>query len=217
MYDSPPAIINRGREAYATTYEAMRTYTTTRTFTSPDELWLVEHDPVYTLGLAANPAHILSPTHIPVIKTDRGGEVTYHGPGQAIMYVLLDLKRRQQQGLVRELVTLIEEAVINTLKQYHIIGVRKTGAPGIYLATGAHQGAKIASLGLKISASGRTYHGVALNAAMDLTPFNNIHPCGYAHLACTDIASQGITTVPLAEVQLTLAHTFEELLKATSI
>ena len=207
----PIHIIQRGREAFETTFAAMRSYTDKRTSATQDELWLVEHDPVYTLGLAADRAHVLQADAIPVVQTDRGGEVTYHGPGQAVIYLLLDLKRKRQQGLVREFVQKIEQAVINTLAKHQLIGERKAGAPGIYLAEGPWQGAKIAALGLKVRASGCTYHGVALNVDMDLTPFNQINPCGYADLRCVDMHTL-TTQVSLPAVQMTLALQLQQLL-----
>lgn len=193
--------LHRGRELFVTTYSAMRDYTDQRNADSADQLWIVEHDPVYTLGLAADTNHVLNAQDIPVVQTDRGGEVTYHGPGQAVVYLLLDLKRKRQQGLVREFVHKIEQAVINTLAIYHLAGVRKAGAPGIYIKNGE----KIAALGLKIRANGCTYHGVALNVAMDLTPFSTINPCGYADLICVDMKTLG-SNATLSAVQTTLAH-----------
>ncbi len=205
----PISIINRGREAFPITFAAMRAYTDQRTSETPDQLWIVEHEPVYTLGLAADTSHVLNAGQIPVVQTDRGGEVTYHGPGQAVVYLLIDLKRRRQQGLVRELVHTIEQAVINTLNHYGLAGERKAGAPGIYMVDGAWKGAKIAALGLKVRASGSTYHGVSLNVAMDLAPFSNINPCGYADLKCVDMQSLG-SSATLPEVQLTLAHQLQQ-------
>ncbi len=181
------SLIQRGREPFAATFAAMRAYTDARTAQSEDQLWIVEHDPVFTLGLAADPSHVLNAHGIPVIQTDRGGEVTYHGPGQVVIYLLLDLRRNKRSGLVKEFVRNIEQAVINTLEKYHLSGERKEGAPGIYLSDGALAGAKIAALGLKVRASGCTYHGVSLNVGMDLAPFSYINPCGYADMACTDI------------------------------
>jgi lipoyl(octanoyl) transferase len=209
----PISVIERGHESLVTTFNAMRSYTDQRTPESADQLWIVEHDPVYTLGLGADANHILDAHQIPVVKTDRGGEVTYHGPGQAVIYLLLDLKRQRRQGLVREFVGRIEQAVINTLASYHISGERKTGAPGIYISAAAESwaGAKIAALGLKIRASGCTYHGVSLNVAMDLTPFSYINPCGYPDLRCVDMRSLGVS-VPLAEVQINLAHHLQDCL-----
>jgi len=203
----PINIIHRGYELFDTTYAAMRDYTNHRNAESDDQLWIVEHDAVYTLGLAADIRHVLNAQHIPVVQTDRGGEVTYHGPGQAVIYLLLDLKRKRQQGLVREFVQKIEQAVINTLAAYHLVGMRKDGAPGIYMKDGA----KIAALGLKVRANGCTYHGVALNVAMDLTPFSAINPCGFADLTCVDMRSLGIH-VTLSEVQTTLAQQLQQLL-----
>jgi lipoyl(octanoyl) transferase len=185
----------------------MREYTDCRTSQSDDQLWIVEHEPVYTLGLAANVNHVLDAQSIPVVQTDRGGEVTYHGPGQAVVYVLLDLKRRRCLGLVRELVKNIEQAVINTLETYHLTGLRKEGAPGIYL----NNGSKIAALGLKIRANGCTYHGVALNVAMNLRPFSAINPCGFPNLACVDMQSLGIDA-SLTDVQTALAAQLQQLL-----
>lgn len=182
----------------------MRAYTDLRNGGSEDQLWIVEHDPVYTLGLAANTGHILNAQHIPVIETDRGGEVTYHGPGQVVVYALLDLKRQRRQGMIREFVQKIEQAAIDTLREFGITGERRAGAPGIYISSGEHAGAKIAALGLKVRASGCTYHGVSLNVAMDLTPFSGINPCGYADLACIDMRTMG-SPAGLAEVQQALA------------
>ncbi|MET3106221.1 lipoyl(octanoyl) transferase [Oxalobacteraceae bacterium GrIS 2.11] len=207
----PISIIQRGHESYATTFDAMRAYTDSRHAGSADQLWVVEHDPVYTLGLAADRSHVLNAQQIPVVATDRGGEVTFHGPGQVVIYLLLDLKRQRRQGLVREFVRRIEQAVINTLTDYQIRSERKAGAPGIYISDGAWQGAKIAALGLKIRASGCTYHGVSLNVAMDLTPFSSINPCGYPDLRCVDMQSLGVH-VPLSEVQDKLAHQLQECL-----
>ena len=204
-------IIRRGKEDFASTYDAMRAYTDGRTATSEDQLWIVEHNPVYTLGLAADTGHILNARQIPVVQTDRGGEVTYHGPGQVVIYALLDLKRQRVQGMIREFVHKIEQAVINTLQGYAIDTGRKPGAPGIYIADGKYAGAKIAALGLKVRASGCTYHGVALNVAMDLSPFSFITPCGYPDLACIDMRSLGVEA-DLTEVQNALANQLQQLL-----
>lgn len=206
-------IVQRGSESYQTTFAAMRSFTDARTADTPDQLWIVEHPPVFTLGLGADPAHILNAHAVPVVQTDRGGEVTFHGPGQAVIYILCDLRRKQGARLLpREFVIAIEQAVINTLAAYNLRGERKAGAPGIYLADGDWQGAKIAALGLKIRASGCTYHGVSLNVAMDLTPFSWINPCGYAGLATVDMRTLGVD-VPLTEVQLALAGNLTEQLK----
>lgn len=192
----------------------MRSFTDGRTAAIADELWLVEHPPVFTLGLGADPTHVLNSHAVPVVQTDRGGEVTYHGPGQAIVYLLMDLRRRQadKRILAREFVQRIEQAVIDTLAAYNLDGERKPGAPGIYVSHGPWQGAKIAALGLKIRGNGCTYHGVALNADMDLTPFSWINPCGYAGLRTVDMKTLGIT-VPLEEIQLALTNNLIEQLK----
>ncbi|MDP5008898.1 MAG: lipoyl(octanoyl) transferase LipB [Glaciimonas sp.] len=204
---SYPQIIQRGVEPYQVSFNAMRIYTDNRTADTPDQLWIVEHPPVFTLGLAADTSHVLAPHDIPVIQTDRGGEVTYHGPGQVVIYLLIDLRRKRSEGrfFVREFVQSIEQAVIDTLTAYNLAGERKTGAPGIYIAEGAHQGAKIAALGLKIRGNGCTYHGVSLNVAMSLTPFSWINPCGYAGLETIDMKTLGIDAA-LSDVQLALAN-----------
>lgn len=199
----PPVVRQRGREDYDTTFAAMRAFTDARTADTADELWIVEHPPVFTLGLAADPSHVLDARDIPVVQTDRGGEVTYHGPGQVVVYLLLDLRRRQADAklLARDLVHRIEQAVIDTLAAYNLAGERKPGAPGIYLSDGPQRGAKIAALGLKIRGSGHTYHGVSLNVAMDLTPFTWINPCGYEGLETVDMRSVGAQAAPAAVQQ----------------
>ncbi|MBC7573211.1 MAG: lipoyl(octanoyl) transferase LipB [Herminiimonas sp.] len=199
-------ILDRGREAYALTYAAMRAFTDSRTDGTPDQLWIVEHPPVFTLGLGADPAHVLDAGPIAVIQTDRGGEVTYHGPGQAIVYLLVDLRRGAPGArlFAREFVRRIEQAVIDTLAAYNLTGERHDGAPGIYLADGPQNGAKVAALGLKVRGNGCTYHGVSLNVAMDMTAFDRINACGYPGLASTDMRSQGVNA-SLQEVQQTLA------------
>ena len=206
---SLPGLIRRGLEPYETSFAAMRAYTDARTAATPNQLWIVEHPPVYTLGLGADPSHILNAHNIPVVQTDRGGEVTYHGPGQAVVYLLIDLKRRGGRLFAREFVNQIEQAVIDTLAAYNLPGERKPGAPGIYLAGGAWQGAKIAALGLKVRGNGCTYHGVSLNVDMDLTPFSWINPCGYAGLATVDMKTVGASAV-LADVQTLLANNLME-------
>lgn len=200
-------IVNRGVMPYAQCFQEMKTYTQARDATTPDQLWIVEHPGVYTLGLGADPANILNAHAIPVVQTDRGGEVTYHGPGQVVIYLLIDLKRHREHARIfaKEFVHRIEEAVMNTLAGYNLTGVRKEGAPGIYVANGAYQGAKIAALGLKIKSNGCTYHGVSLNVDMDLAPFSWINPCGYAGLQTIDMKTLGVE-VPLAEVQTRLAQ-----------
>jgi len=169
-----------GRVAYAPTVAAMQQYTEQRDPQTIDELWLLEHPPVYTLGLKARTKPIADAGAIPVIATDRGGDVTYHGPGQPLVYIFMDLQRRGSS--IRRLVTAIEQALIDALEEYAVAGERRAGAPGIYVA-----GRKIAALGLRVR-RGATYHGVALNAAMDLRPFGAIDPCGYPGLAVTQLA-----------------------------
>lgn len=204
---SHPIVLQRGLEPYALTFAAMRAFTDARTATTADELWIVEHPPVFTLGLGADPSHVLNAHDVPVVQTDRGGEVTYHGPGQVIIYLLLDLRRNKPDARLyaRELVNKIEQAVIDTLAAYNLAGQRKPGAPGIYVADGALKGAKIAALGLKIRGNGCTYHGVALNVEMDLTPFSWINPCGYEGLVTIDMRSLGIHA-DLPAVQTALAE-----------
>lgn len=202
-------VISRGVEAYEQTFAAMRAFTDARTAATEDQLWLVEHPPVYTLGLGADPSHVLDAHGIPVVQTDRGGEVTYHGPGQAVAYLLFDLRRDGRKLLPREFVQGIEQAVIDTLAAYNLRGERKAGAPGIYVSDGEWRGAKIAALGLKIRASGCTYHGVSLNVAMDLQPFSWINPCGYAGMATVDMKTLGVDA-PLSDVQQALAHHLEQ-------
>ena len=155
----------------------MRAFTDARTKETEDELWIIEHPPVFTQGVAGKPEHLLfNPPNIPVIKTDRGGQITYHGPGQAMLYVLLDMKRAGYG--VRELVIRIESAVIATVASYGVVAYGKRDAPGVYVKLTESEEAKIASLGLKIR-NGCTYHGVAFNVDMDLTPFSFINPCGF--------------------------------------
>lgn len=206
-------ILQRGIEDYTQTFDAMRAFTDARDATTPDQLWLVEHPPVFTLGLGADVAHIIDAHDIPVVQTDRGGEVTYHGPGQAVVYLLFDLRREGQVCLPREFVRRIEQAVIDTLAAYNLASVRKPGAPGIYVAEGLYAGAKIAALGLKIRASGCTYHGVSLNVAMDLQAFSWINPCGYPGLQTLDMRTLGVD-IALAEAQQTLARQLEKQLRA---
>ncbi len=204
----PPRTLVRdlGRADYEPTFAAMRAFTDARGIDTPDELWIVEHPPVFTLGLGADRSHVLASGDIPVIQTDRGGEVTYHGPGQVVIYLLMDLRRNKPGGKLyaRQFVQKIEQAIINVLAAYNLAGERIAGAPGIYIAGGARKGAKIAALGLKVRGNGCTYHGVSLNVAMDLAPFSWINPCGYAGLETVDMRSMGINA-PLDEVQRKLA------------
>jgi lipoyl(octanoyl) transferase len=166
-------------------YAAMRQFTTSRQEDTPDELWLLQHPPVYTAGLACRPEHLPRDSDIALERIDRGGQITYHGPGQVVMYTLLDLARRNLK--IRAYVGLLEQAVIDTLAQYRVSAQRKDGAPGIYV-----DGAKVAALGLRVRSTG-CYHGVALNVDMDLAPFLAIDPCGYPGLAVTQTRDLGIS------------------------
>ena len=169
-----------GLRAYADTWQAMRDYTERRDAHTPDQLWLLEHPPVFTLGQAGKPEHLLDPGDIPVVKTDRGGQVTYHGPGQLVAYLLLDLRRA---GLgIRSLVTLLEQATIDLLAERGVQAEARRDAPGVYVA-----GAKIASIGLRVR-HGCSFHGLSLNLDMDLEPFSRINPCGYPGLAVTRLS-----------------------------
>jgi lipoyl(octanoyl) transferase len=174
-------VVHMGLVPYETSLKAMREFTAGRGGATPDELWLLEHPPVYTLGLGADPAFgPRAPNGIPVVKTDRGGEITYHGPGQAVLYTLIDLARRGMR--VKQFVALLEQCVIDLLGAR---GERKPGAPGVYV-----DGAKIAALGIRVS-RGCAYHGLALNVDMDLAPFAAIDPCGYPGLAVTQMKDLG--------------------------
>jgi lipoyl(octanoyl) transferase len=173
-----------GRVEYEPTWRAMQEFTAQRTPDTPDELWLLEHPPVYTQGQAGKPEHLIAATTIPVVPIDRGGQITYHGPGQVVVYVLVDLRRRGYG--IRELVTRMEQAVIDLLAQQGVHASRLAGAPGVYVG-----GAKIAALGLRVK-QGCTYHGLAFNVAMDLGPFAAINPCGYPGMAVTDCRTLGV-------------------------
>lgn len=188
--DSPIELHRLGRRPYLPVWEAMRTLTDTRDSDTPDQFWLVEHDPVFTQGQAGKPEHLLMPGEIPVVQTDRGGQVTYHGPGQVMLYPLLDV-RRAKIG-VRELVSALENAVIALLADYGISAHARPDAPGVYVKSPIGE-AKIASLGLRIR-RGSSYHGVALNVDGDLSAFQRINPCGYAGMAVTRLAD--LATLP---------------------
>ena len=177
-----------GQVDYAPTFQAMQDFTATRTTETPDEIWIVEHPPVYTLGQAGKPEHILRDVGIPIVKIDRGGQVTYHGPGQVVIYLLLDLARLKIK--VRELVTAIEQAVIDLLASYGVTAERRAGAPGVYVGD-----AKVAALGLRIR-NGCSYHGLSLNVDMDLYPFTAINPCGYAGLKVIQTKDLNIPLTP---------------------
>lgn len=201
-----PLVVRRlGRVPYEPTWQRMKDFVDARTADTPDELWLLEHDPVYTLGLAGDPAHVLNAGGTPVVKTDRGGQVTWHGPGQLVAYLLLDMKRRELGP--RELVRLLEEAIIRTLAGVGIEAVRRPRAPGVYVGA-----AKIASLGLRIRRH-CSYHGLALNVAPDLAPFRGINPCGYAGLAVTSLAELGVHTT-LDEAAMRIESALASLLDA---
>jgi lipoyl(octanoyl) transferase len=216
-----------GRVDYEPTYRAMQELTAARDESTPDELWLCEHPPVFTQGLAGKPEHVLAPGDIPVVATNRGGQVTYHGPGQVVAYPLLDLRRRGY--FVKEYVWRLEEAVIRTLADFGVTGHRVAGAPGIYVRLAdpfSHQAlqgprppghefdglGKIAALGVKVSRH-CTYHGVAFNVAMDLEPFRRIHPCGYASLETVDLSTIGVST-PWNEAARVLGQKLTALLAA---
>ncbi|WP_018414421.1 lipoyl(octanoyl) transferase LipB [Teredinibacter turnerae] len=197
---------NLGQLEYETCWRAMREFTDTRDAATDDELWLVEHPPVYTQGQAGKPEHLLLPaTDIPVVQTDRGGQITYHGPGQLVAYPLLNLKRRKLG--VRDLVTLIENSVVRLLGDYGIIGEPRPDAPGVYV-----DGKKISSLGLRVR-KGCSYHGVAINVNMDLQPFANINPCGYAGLAMVQLTDYTAEPPSVAEVADRYSARLLELLK----
>lgn len=172
-----------GRRAYEPVWRAMQAFTDERDEATPDELWIVEHDSVFTLGQAGKPEHVLAAGDIPVLRVDRGGQVTYHGPGQIVAYPLVDLRRRKLG--VRAFVERIEQAVIDVLADWNIQGVRTCGAPGVYVG-----GAKIMALGLRVR-RGCSFHGLAFNVAMDLEPFRRINPCGYAGLQVTSMLDLG--------------------------
>ena len=187
-----------GRVPYEPTWRAMQDFTAQRDASTPDELWLVEHPPVYTLGQAGKAEHLLHVTDIPLVKIDRGGQITYHGPGQVVGYLLLDLHRR---GLkVREMVNLLEQALIDCIADYGLDARRKDGAPGVYI-----DDAKVAALGLRVK-NGCSYHGLSLNVDMDLTPFTWINPCGYSGLQTIQLKDFGVTEGPEDVATRLLGH-----------
>ncbi|MBL8511691.1 MAG: lipoyl(octanoyl) transferase LipB [Betaproteobacteria bacterium] len=208
MITPTPLIKHLGLADYLPVWQAMQAHNRARTAETADEFWIVEHPPTFTLGLAGKPEHLINPGDIPVIPIDRGGQVTYHGPGQLVVYPLLDLRRLTAAGRiagVKALVHQLEQAIINLLQDYRIEGHRRPGMPGVYTADGA----KIAAIGLRV-ARHACYHGLSLNVDMDLTPFNRINPCGYPGLAVTQMrdltdALPTIDTIPQLGGQL-LAH-----------
>ncbi|WP_127159466.1 lipoyl(octanoyl) transferase LipB [Xanthomonas arboricola] len=179
----PAQLRDLGQQAYAPVWRAMQRFTDARDEATADEVWVVEHAPVFTLGQAGKPEHVLAPGEIPVLQVDRGGQVTYHGPGQLVVYPLLDL-RRLKIG-VRDYVCKIEQALIDTLDEWNIVAERREGAPGVYVG-----GAKIAALGIRVR-RGCTFHGLSFNVAMDLEPFHRINPCGYQGLQVTSVLDLG--------------------------
>jgi lipoyl(octanoyl) transferase len=196
---SAVAIRSLGRSDYETTWRAMQAFTEARAPEAPDEIWLTEHPPVYTLGLAGRRDHLLRDNGIPTVKVDRGGQITYHGPGQLVAYVLFDLRRRG--GGVRLFVRAIEAAVVEWLASLGVDAHGKPAAPGVYVRRDGRE-AKIAALGLRVK-NGCTYHGLAVNVAMDLAPFSDIDPCGYKGLAVTQLADFGVArTVEQAGAEL---------------
>lgn len=192
------AVHQLGRVDYEPTWRAMQEFTATRTPETADELWVCEHPPVYTLGQAGKPEHLLTDIGIPLVKIDRGGQITYHGPGQVVIYLLIDLPRRKLK--VREIVTAIEQAVIDLLAGYDVAAERHEKAPGVYVGP-----AKVAALGLRIR-KGCSYHGVSLNVDMDLSPFAAINPCGYPGMPVTQTKDLGISLTPPQAAQALAGH-----------
>ena len=205
VVDATRVVVRRlGGTDYATTWRAMQSFTDARDVDSADEIWLTEHRPIYTLGLAGRREHLLRDNGIDVVKVDRGGQITYHGPGQAIVYTLVDLKRLRIG--VREFVRMLERAVIDWLDSHGVEAYGKPSAPGVYVLQNGVE-SKIAALGLKVR-RGCTYHGIAVNVAMDLAPFRDIDPCGYPGLAVTQLRDLGIER-SVGAVGVDLARTIE--------
>jgi len=200
--ESAPLLKWLGQVEYEPTWRAMQALTDSRDQDARDEIWFLEHPPVFTLGLNAAPEHVLAPGDIPLVQIDRGGQVTYHGPGQLVVYPLLDL-RRTRLG-VRELVVGLENAVIAYLATKNVVGVGKRDAPGIYV-----DGRKLGSIGLRIR-RGCSYHGLAFNIAMDLSPFQRINPCGFRGLEVIDLAALGVHTTPHEVARKLAPHLLRE-------
>ena len=202
----PTAIIRHelGRVPYEPTWRAMQAFTDTRDAATPDELWALEHPPVFTQGMNGRPEHLLAPGDIPVVPVDRGGQVTYHGPGQAVVYVLVDVRRRKLG--IRTLITLLETVTIDLLAEHGVTAAAQPDAPGVYV-----DDAKIASVGLRVR-RGASYHGVALNVDMDLTPFQRINPCGYQGLQVTQMRDLGISAAPADVGRAVMQRLHDELL-----
>lgn len=203
---------SKGLQDYHQTHEEMLHFTKSRNEDSTDEIWLLQHHRVFTQGQAGKPEHVLFAGDIPVVQSDRGGQVTYHGPGQLVVYLMIDIKRKNWGP--RQLVSAIEDAIVATLKEYDIDSAPKKDAPGVYVGE-----AKIASLGLRIK-QGRSFHGLALNIDMDMEPFQRINPCGYAGMAMTQMAtelpSQEVKKVTFQDVSTKLKHHLSECLQYTS-
>jgi lipoyl(octanoyl) transferase len=178
-----PVVRHLGLVEYEPTWRAMQRFTEERAAATPDEIWFLEHPPVFTLGMNASRSHLLAPGDIPVVQIDRGGQVTYHGPGQLVVYPLIDLKRARLG--IRDFVTALEQAVIGLVAQFAIVAESRRSAPGVYVA-----GCKLASVGVRVRRGG-SYHGLALNVALDLAPFARINPCGYAGLEMTQLSRLG--------------------------
>jgi lipoyl(octanoyl) transferase len=193
-----------GLQSYETIWRDMQQFTQERTEETPDEIWVLEHLPVYTLGLNGKSEHLLNPGNIPIIQCDRGGQVTYHGPGQLVLYTLLDIKRLKLG--IRQLVTLLEQAMITTLAQFDITAIAKPEAPGVYV-----NDKKIGSIGIRIK-NNASYHGISLNNNMDLTPFNHINTCGFKDLQVTQLADLGVT-VSTADLAISVVNAINTSLK----
>jgi len=201
--DSSLTVRRLGEVPYVETWEAMKAFTAARNERTDDEIWLLEHHPVYTYGVAGRPEHLPHDTPIPVLKVDRGGQVTYHGPGQLVAYVLLNLRRRGMS--VRGLVRTLEQAVIDLLQDFGVAANRRVDAPGVYV-----NGAKVAALGLRIK-NGCSYHGLSLNVDMDLAPFAAIDPCGYPGMAVTQLRELGVAGPPANIGERLLSKLVEQL------
>ena len=187
----------KGLQDYVKTWKEMKSFTEQRDANTPDEIWILEHDSVFTQGLSGKPEHLLKETVIPVIQSDRGGQITYHGPGQLIIYCLIDIKRL---GFgIKKMVSIIEQSIIDLLADYSIKAHKLYGAPGVYV-----EGSKIAALGLKVK-QGRTYHGLSLNIDMDLTPYSLINPCGYSGLNVTQMLNLTDNTLIISDIQNNLS------------
>jgi len=199
----PVRVRHLGLVDYQQAYDAMRRFTEQRTADTPDEVWLLEHPPVFTQGMNGKPEHLLNPGDIPVVQVDRGGQVTYHGPGQLVAYLLIDLRRRKLG--VRQVVSAMEQAVIELLGDYGLESVARQDAPGVYV-----NGDKVASLGLRVRRNG-SYHGLALNVDMNLEPFGRINPCGYQGLGVTQLRTLGIDDPLDSVAEKLLAHLCRQL------